>query len=809
MQDTTKGQIKTYVGPIVINQTGQERPVAYDERTRLFQSSQLERAVVKNILAGEGDYIVLENPPENGNQPEEASVQNSPNLRNGMKVNIPGPISFALWPMQSAHVIPGHNLRSNQYLIVRIYNEEQAKQNWTKAVMKKASESQESSKVTADDLTIGKHFIIKGTEVSFYIPPTGVEVVVDGRGNYVREAVTLERLEYCILIDENGNKRYEKGPQVVFPSPTEVFFEEDGCRKFKAEELTGIQGLHIKVIADYKEDEVPHKVGEELFLTGEQCAIYYPRPEHSIIQYGKKRKYYATAVPVGEGRYILNRNSGVIRTERGPNMLLPDPRFEVMVRRVLTDKECQLWYPGNREALSYNQNLRSMSRPDSGNYVAESDMLERGFTNAATVMLAGMADAPAKRMATPDSFERGTTYTPPRQITLDTKYEGVPAIRIWTGYAVQVVNKRSDGQPERRVVQGPANLLLDYDETLEVLELSTGKPKSTDRLEHTVYLRVSNNKVSDIIQGVYTKDHVPVSIKLSYRVNFEGDPNQWFNVENYVKFLCDHIRSVVKGNVRRMEIRTFHADGSAILRDIILGTKDESTGKRPGCRFSENGMVVTDVEVLEIRIDDPQIDQMLDDAQHQVVASDIDLDRSEKNLIVSQRKQQIAREMLQAEHETVKVTCELELDKTAQLLAAALAKVEAQVKEQTRNADLTKAKQTVLDIEHQAQLNRQKQNDDRNIAVEQQEADLRLKQLTAEVEGVVKKFESAQKGFSEALLVLSNNEALTKIAQAASVQTLIGGSSVVDALQQIFQGVNLGDTLKKLAGDGQVPAARR
>jgi hypothetical protein len=52
MQDTTKGQIKTYVGPIVINQTGQERPVAYDERTRLFQSSQLERAVVKNILAG-------------------------------------------------------------------------------------------------------------------------------------------------------------------------------------------------------------------------------------------------------------------------------------------------------------------------------------------------------------------------------------------------------------------------------------------------------------------------------------------------------------------------------------------------------------------------------------------------------------------------------------------------------------------------------------------------------------------------------------------------------------------------------------
>jgi major vault protein len=28
-----------------------------------------------------------------------------------------------------------------------------------------------------------------------------------------------------------------------------------------------------------------------------------------------------------------------------------------------------------------------------------------------------------------------------------------------------------------------------------------------------------------------------VHLLLSYRVNFEGDPARWFNVENYVKFL--------------------------------------------------------------------------------------------------------------------------------------------------------------------------------------------------------------------------------------------------------------------------------
>ena len=46
---------------------------------------------------------------------------------------------------------------------------------------------------------------------------------------YVRDALTLERLEYCILVDQNGKKRYERGPQVVFPEPTEAFIHGDGA----------------------------------------------------------------------------------------------------------------------------------------------------------------------------------------------------------------------------------------------------------------------------------------------------------------------------------------------------------------------------------------------------------------------------------------------------------------------------------------------------------------------------------------------------------------------------------------------------
>ncbi|WP_254556670.1 hypothetical protein, partial [Salmonella enterica] len=76
-----------------------------------------------------------------------------------------------------------------------------------------------------------------------------------------------------------------------------------------------------------------------------------------MIQYDGKYMHHAIAIPEGEGRYILNRISGDIKTVKGPQMYLPDPRHEVVVKRKLTSKECQLIYPGNLEVLEYNNGL--------------------------------------------------------------------------------------------------------------------------------------------------------------------------------------------------------------------------------------------------------------------------------------------------------------------------------------------------------------------------------------------------------------------------------------------------------------------
>jgi len=789
LQDLTRGQVKTHVGPIVVNQTAQDAPIVFDGQ-KFRRTNNLEGSVRQSPIASEGDYIILTNPAQDDSNPKEASVANTPELNNGRKVNIPGPCTFPLWPGQNARVVQGHTLRSNQYLVVRIYNETEATQNWNDAVVKKNNSGDGEDAVASADaeklnLVIGRRFIIKGTEVSFYIPPTGVEVLQDENGNYVRDAITLERLEYAILVDEDGNKRYEKGPQVVFPEPTEEFFIDGRSRKFKAIELNHIQGIHIKVIAPYKENEKEYKEGDELFITGEDCAIYYPRPEHNIIQYGDKQKHYAVAVPEGEGRYVMDRKTGKIDTATGPVMLLPNPVDEVIVRRVLSEKECKLWYPDNYEALEYNNQLRGLAESEQ-DHVPEEDLMTYASARGA---MASMSKSKSYEEKIPGGFKRGTKFTKPREITLDTKFEGVPVIAPWTGYAVMVVSKTGD----RRVVVGPNNVLLGYGESLEVLSLSTGKPKNTDYLERTVYLRIKNNNVADIVR-VVTSDHVELDLKLSLKVNFVGeDPNKWFEVENYVKFLTDHIRSMLKGALRKFKIEDFYENGVDIIRDIILGESED--GKRPGCTFEENNMQVGDVEVLDIQIVDREVSNLLENAQFGAVADNIKLKQSERQLAVANRNDEIERERIESRAKTVDLNLQLEKERIEKQLVVTLTSYKSELDEEEKRKEVTAAKEEIADMKAEAELTRYKASKAAELETSAAKLEMELKRVAEETKARVEELGAVEAGFSEALIALSNQDTLQKVAQALSVQQILGGENVVDAITKVFEGTGLDSRL--------------
>ena len=237
--DKTKGNVSCWVGPVKTSLSTSDELVRFNERTKQFEGSSYDNAVSLFTTAPENWYVILKNPAECDKQHPQAGTANSlpDKVSIGKKINIRGPVSFALYPGQMAKVIRGHALRTNQYLLARVYEADAANHSQGEVVDAKGNKIEN----TVTNCVNGQILVIKGTEISFYIPPTGIEVIPienNPQKGYVREAVTLERLEYCILKDENGNKRYVHGPEVVFPKPTETFVTSPrGGVVFKANEI--------------------------------------------------------------------------------------------------------------------------------------------------------------------------------------------------------------------------------------------------------------------------------------------------------------------------------------------------------------------------------------------------------------------------------------------------------------------------------------------------------------------------------------------------------------------------------------------
>lgn len=835
VSDETKGNVDVYAGPTKQSLSGTDQPVIFDTNEKRFKKADFIQAIQVAKTAPEGWYVVLKNPARDGKHPTGQTKMSSAELTIGRKVNIPGPVSFCLWPGQMAKVLKGHHLRSNQYLLVRVYDEEGARANWEKAVIKPATPGEPGTGTpdkpakagakgivkSATDLTMGKLIVIKGTDISFYIPPTGMEVVQDEEGELVREAVTLERLEYCLLMDENGNKRYERGPAVVFPEPTEVFVDretKDGIktRKFRAIELNENSGIYVKVIADYQEGgesgDAPgksYRVGDELFITGKDQMIYFPREEHAIVKYDGSEIHYGIAIPAGEARYVLDRQNGNIAVVKGPNIFLPDPRKQVVVRRILDFKTCDLLFPNNHSAMEHNARLAGV---DLSTYMEDSmpvavaavaaaagglDLIAEDAYSAnlgaigGTVKTRGLGGSAAKGFSG-DAFQRKTKYTEPRTITLPTKFDGAVSVDIWTGYAMMLVRKSG----ERKVVRGPQTVLLEYDETPQVLTLSRGKPKSTDNLLRTGFLLTMANKVSDVVE-VETHDFCRLQVKLSYRVHFEGDSNKWFDVENYVKFLCDHMRSRVRSAIQKIGIEEFYGNHTDILRDVILGkATDDATGKvqaqgRPGTTFKENGMRIYDVEVLGVSMQNQDVEKLLVSNQREVISGTLTLASERRKLELTIEQESILRRANEAKAETASKQLELKTNEAKQKLEFDLAILAGNAKTETQKLAAQKVAEEARSEISAIEVARGDVVENARIEILRKEQTIELATVQAEVQAVVDKAKAISPDLIAALNAFGERALVEKVSQAMAPLAILGGDSIGDVLGRLLKGTIL------------------
>lgn len=658
IQDLTKGDISMYVGPTKVSLSNTERIVNIDPTTKLVRpviGEEGTQGVKQFVSASSSEYVVLENPIKKNDQKYARGPNPSTELEIGRKLVIPGPVSFPLWPGQSAEVVQGHRLKEDEYLVARVYET-----------------------TPESDATIGHELIVKGTDTSFYIPPNGIEVLSRSRQanskTYVLEAIKLQDGEYCTL-KTGGKKRIVRGPSVVFPNVGETFDTKENKVIEKALPYKKEEGLHLYVLREFSTTERndntteleellgkgKFNTGQEIFIHGKE-GIFFPSEELEV-----KGRVKPISLSKNEGIYVRNLEGGVIDTAVGPKGYLPDPTKEEIVERSLDEQVANLY--GIKER---------------------------------------------------DSRKAITIDVPPN-------------------HAAMVKNGE-----DRKVLQGPLTYVLGFTEELEILNLSTGKPKSDQTKLPTAFLQVEGNKVSDKIT-VETKEHVKLDVMVSYRISFTDDANKWFNVNDYVGLLCDHLGSVVRATVRTTPLETFYANSADIIRASVLGEKS-AEGKRPGKKFVENWMHVYDLEVLDINLFDKNLEKLLVDYQQNVIEHELK-DKEYEQKVSVERKIQQRNFDLETDKERLK-------QETLQLKINSITK---EVESFEREREFSHAKldfDLTLDKERktrtvQNQLNVEKMKSDQELAYLKAKQDIELARAEADTTAYLQKIETDAKAYKE------------------------------------------------------------
>jgi hypothetical protein len=127
------------------------------------------------------------------------------------------------------------------------------------------------------------------------------------------------------------------------------------------------------------------------------------------------------------------------------------------------------------------------------------------------------------------------------------------------------------------------------------------------------------------------------------------------------------------------------------------------------------------------------------------------------------------------------------------------------VREYEEQEKAATARAKTAGIDHRAQLDREKLTAEQRLAILRDEQTIATDLLRAEVDAMVRRFEAAQSGFSEALLALSNHDTLVKVADAMSVQSFIGGKTFVEVVDKVFAGTPLEALMTRVKARGLEP----
>jgi hypothetical protein len=290
--------------------------------------------------------------------------------------------------------------------------------------------------------------------------------------------------------------------------------------------------------------------------------------------------------------------------------------------------------------------------------------------------------------------------------------------------------------------------------------------------------------------------------------------DKWFAIDNYVKYLCDRVRSLMKRAAKEYTIYDFYQNYSNIVRNVTLGlpmgnetcSADVADNKHRGHRFfPENGMFIHDVEVLSLDVQS-EIEEMILDKQTDMIRQTLELADAQREAeiaealsVAEQKKQELRSLELLNKMELQKVEAERKLAIQAEINrrqeAEDKAKKQAEVDMQAMVDMLSAASIAREDAKHKATMARLA---DENAAAEAHEramADIEAAKQKAYAETVQNIMASITPDLIAALEVGGKADMMETLAKHMSPYAISQNESIVDTTTRLLNGLGFDDIL--------------
>ena len=586
----------------------------------------------------------------------------------------------------------------------------------------------------------------------------------------IRRAVVLGEKEYCVIVDADGKREIKVGPARVFPGPYDTFMTIGSRnRVYDAYELLPQRALWLRVIAPIKRADLAAKVPRGFELAKDE---YFPGDELLL---------------TGVSTFFVPFNEIECLSPETGQAVVGNDHSRVFI-----------------EAIGIDQK--------SGIYVRDLATGEvRLVRGKQSYLVDPRKEVQVTRTVPADDWNLWIAANEPHKQTqraITTPW--ALSVLVPNNTAVLVTSANS-----RRVVDGPCVTLLGYEESLSSLSLSTGTPKSDDEPLRTCFLRTVGNRISDKIT-VETADFVKISVRVSYSVEFLPDHKErWFNHENYIQFIVDRLRSIVRSKCRTMSLSTLWPELPAVFRDTLLGERKD--GARPGRLFTENGTLLSEVEVLGAEIEDREVAALMQKVQTESVTLAIGDRKAQESLASAKLRAEVERQTQELLAEARLRAAKLEELSRKLAHEAALAKAredEAVHKERQSLADAREAeaqkarlarendeKAALIDgfrKDAEARAEAQRITHEVELAYVAKLRELEIKLIEVQSSATVAERQAVQKQLVEAMVGLGDKLLLTEVAGNMNLVSLFKGKDVGTILSEVLGGTKVMPTLRSI-----------